>query len=61
MTGEEMIEKFQCPGCVAGSSPKECKNYRLGKSWGETCENHVIGTSILGVGHFALGLPKGVL
>lgn len=52
----EMVEKFQCPGCVCGSDTK-CGKFKQ-DSHG-ACANHVLGTFMLGVGHIALGLPKG--
>lgn len=59
-----MIKQFQCAGCVCGSDPKTCPAYRFkaipwGASTGFTCDGHVLGTRMLGVGSFALGLPKG--
>jgi hypothetical protein len=53
-----MIEQFQCPGCVCGSDTK-CGKFKPHEQYGATCQSHVLGTSILGVGHIALGLPKG--
>ncbi len=60
MTELEMVEKFQCPGCVCGSDTN-CGRYNLRKDpmEGFTCKSHVIGTSMGGIGHIALGLPKG--
>jgi hypothetical protein len=65
MTGNEMIEEFVCPGCVGGMDTK-CKNQPCiqpvegpNDAAGVCCEAHVLGASILGVGTFALGLPKG--
>ena len=56
MTFEGMTERFQCPGCVSGSSPA-CGSYEKGS--GDSCEGHVLGTAAYPGGHFALGLPKG--
>ena len=54
-----MIEKFQCPGCVCGSDTT-CSYLKFDDTtWGFRCEGHVIGTTIMGIGHVALGLPKG--
>lgn len=53
----EMIEEFQCPGCVAGSYPKCLELYDDGKCF--YCKRHVLGTCRLGIGSWALGLPKG--
>jgi hypothetical protein len=55
----KIIEEHQCPGCVAGSSTK-CGEFRPEKdNWGISCTAHTLGTSVLGVGPFALGMPKG--
>lgn len=53
---EQMTEKFQCPGCVAGSNIK-CGNYKSGEY--NACESHVLGTFISTQGNVALGMPKG--
>lgn len=58
MTEIEMIEQFQCPGCVAGSDTK-CGSYESMGYGYATCKAHVLGTFVLGVGNFAIGLPKG--
>ena len=56
MTREEMIEKFLCPGCVAGSDTK-CGHY---KAEDDGCAGHVMGTTVFPAGiTFALGMPKG--
>lgn len=55
---KKMVEEFQCPGCVCGSDT-ECGKFKPNKEYGAKCDGHVLGTSILGVGHMALGLPKG--
>lgn len=62
MTDEDriraMVEKFQCPGCVAGSDTK-CGYYKVDPSC-PMCTGHVMGTMMLpGPGNFALGVPKG--
>jgi hypothetical protein len=60
MTEIELVEKFQCPGCVAGNT--ECGKYEPANPAGPgsvKCESHVLGTWA-GIGNnFALGLPKG--
>lgn len=57
MTRAEMVERFQCPGCVAGSDT-QCGSFRpSGENGG--CLAHVLGTFSPGSGSFALGLPKG--
>lgn len=53
-----MVERFQCSGCVAGMNT-ECGKFKPDDSYGFTCQGHVLGTSIIGMGHIALGLPKG--
>lgn len=58
MNIKQMIGKFQCPGCVCGSSTN-CGKYQSDEKPGDMCENHVLGTYLGGVGHFALGLPAG--
>ena len=58
----DMIEEFQCPGCVCGSSPREdCfRPAPLMDGWPRfNCNAHVAGTMVLGIGSFYLGLPKG--
>lgn len=53
-----MVEKFMCPGCVCGSNTKDgC--YKPENNYGHSCGGHVLGTMILGIGHIALGMPKG--
>lgn len=54
----KLIEKFQCPGCCAGSDMK-CGAFKLSKGYGVSCLGHAPGTFIIGGGTFALGLPKG--
>jgi hypothetical protein len=53
----EMVEEFQCPGCVCGVDTK-CGQYKYDVDH-QTCMSHVLGTSVLGIGNFALGLPRG--
>lgn len=54
---KELVERFQCPGCVAGSDT-DCGVYKY-EPYELRCVNHVIGTQ-LGLGnHVAIGLPKG--
>lgn len=56
----KMVERFQCPGCVGGGDTK-CGRYVPDTSrGGHRCSGHVIGTVIMpGVGHIALGMPRG--
>jgi len=59
-TFEQMVEEFQCPGCVHGGDT-HCHLYKPSKEMGKggMCEGHVLGT-MLGLGNsIALGLPKG--
>jgi hypothetical protein len=58
MTEQEMIEKFVCSGCVGGMDTT-CGQFKDLENDAAGCQNHVVGTSILGLGNFALGLPKG--
>lgn len=53
----EMVEEFQCPGCVCGSDTS-CGRYNFSED-DKKCTGHVLGT-MLGLGNsIALGLPKG--
>jgi hypothetical protein len=52
-----LIEEFICPGCVCGSDTN-CGKFENGPTEG-SCKEHVLGTFILGLGNFSLGLPKG--
>jgi hypothetical protein len=59
----QMIEKFQCPGCVCGLNTTKCDKFNiedLGRNSFQ-CSGHVVGTRILGVRSnlLVLGLPKG--
>lgn len=63
MTGEEMVKEFLCPGCVCGMDTT-CGRYARGKgSYSAAgyfdCTGHVLGTTIMGVGNIALGMPRG--
>lgn len=53
---KDLVEKFQCPGCVCGSDTN-CGQYKPNPEVG-SCMSHVVGT-IVGGRHVALGLPKG--
>lgn len=50
----QMVEKFQCPGCVCGSDT-QCGRFEWNTAM---CVGHVLGT-FASYGHFALGLPRG--
>jgi len=56
----EIIQEYQCPGCVNGSDPQTCEKFKLFEqnldNWFK-CENHWPGTSVNGQ-QFHLGLPK---
>jgi len=58
---KELVEKFQCPGCVAGMDI-ECGSFKLADDINDgacQCVGHVLGTH-MGLGNpVALGLPKG--
>lgn len=63
-TKEEMIDEFQCPGCVCGISTKDCAKYKFEEDPSDKyffCNGHVPGTNIGAheLGRFCLGLPKG--
>ena len=58
MTPIEMVEKFQCIGCVCGSDT-QCGKFELYSEYGNLCGSHVLGTSSSIGWSFALGLPKG--
>lgn len=58
MNVTEIIEKFVCPGCINGSDT-QCGNYKPSDHYGHMCDVHVLGTRMTGIGHLALGLPKG--
>lgn len=51
---KNVIEEYQCPGCVCGSN---ITCYEKGDSL--ECKKHVAGTTISHIGQIFLGLPKG--
>jgi hypothetical protein len=57
---KDMVEKFQCPGCVAGINA-QCGAFDLQGTpqEGQTCAGWRPGTTSVGIGSIALGLPKG--
>ena len=56
---KEMIEKFQCPGCVCGMDTS-CVKFYEDKAWNYfCCEKHVPGTRINLAFSIMLGMPKG--
>jgi len=54
MNVKELVELYQCPGCVSGGDTS-CYE----KSDNLECKKHVCGTVIPGIGHIYLGLPIG--
>lgn len=62
MTEIELVEKFQCPGCVCGGNT-QCGAYKPStEEGGIMCRGHVLGTSVMlgnGMWNIALGLPQG--
>lgn len=55
---DELIEQYQCPGCVCGSDT-ECGKYEFDEG-NNNCKGHCIGTMVSGgVGKILLGFPKG--
>ena len=57
---KELVEKFQCPGCVVGMDVT-CGSFVMPDDIGEAaqCTGHILGTH-KGLGNpMALGLPKG--
>lgn len=60
VTENEMVQEFQCSGCVSG--PFEDCYQRVQEDASASsfrCGKHCLGTTILGRGRIALGLPKG--
>ena len=57
---KEMIEKFQCPGCISGSNTTcgSCKCEEIDNIF-FNCAAHYPGTREIGIGQLYLGLPKG--
>jgi hypothetical protein len=54
---KELVEKFQCPGCVCGMNT-DCGEYNYDHRE-MRCVSHICGTQ-LGLGNvIALGMPKG--
>ena len=60
----KMIDEFQCPGCIHGTDPETCSQYKLivtndaNHTW-FACENWRPSTFMGGVGRICLGLKKG--
>lgn len=60
----EMIDNFQCPGCIHGTDTSDCEQYKLfedsnGSAKMFHCKNWRPSTFFSNVGRIALGLPKG--
>ncbi len=56
MEVKELVEEYQCAGCVCGDS-FEC--YEKVDGTGVECDKHVAGTYISGIGKIFLGMPTG--
>ena len=55
---KEMVDTYQCPGCVGGSSTEDGCYIERTSSY-EGCSAHVSGTTSLSTGKFFLGMPTG--
>lgn len=60
MTVEDMIQRFQCPGCMLGSDIT-CGEYQIDifSHGGAKCKSHALGTLIGFNNAIAIGMPKG--
>lgn len=52
----EAIREYNCPGCMHGPEAPRCPQYAPDA---RGCSGHYPGTMGLGIGTFALGLPRG--
>ena len=52
---KDIIEEYQCPGCVGGSDISCFKKADVGLQ----CDAHVAGIRMLGAGRLFLGMPRG--
>ena len=52
---KNIIEEYQCPGCVCGSDITCFEKNDIGIG----CGKHVVGTMATGRGRFLLGMPTG--
>jgi hypothetical protein len=52
----ELVEQYQCPGCMNGPNPSECPQFSEA-NYG--CANHHAATGMAPHGLLFLGLPKG--
>jgi hypothetical protein len=60
----QMIDTFQCPGCIHGTDPETCSKHKLSQDTPGSffyCVNWRPSTFMGGVGRIALGLPRGFL
>lgn len=55
---KQMIERFQCCGCVCGPDTK-CSESDFENKYGFRCRAHVPGTTSVPGGRVYLGLPRG--
>lgn len=61
----QMVNEFQCPGCIHGTDPETCPKFELsddrlgGKPLYFACKNWRPSTFMSGVGRICLGLEKG--
>ena len=55
----QMIDKFQCPGCIHGTDPEECPKFELIDDGCFHCKNWRPSTFLGGIGRSAIGLPRG--
>lgn len=53
---KNLIETYQCPGCVAGPNPNSCESFLQGP---HGCTGHRAGTFMFPAGQILLGLPRG--
>lgn len=58
---KQMIEEFQCPGCMHGPDTKDCAQFKPERDGSMAqCIGHVPATAVFpAVGRIVLGLPKG--
>lgn len=54
-----LVEKYQCPGCCAGTSTSDKCYKPCTEGEDRSCQNHGAGTIIPGIGPVNLGLPLG--
>jgi len=60
MKAKDLIDLFQCPGCLCGINPWDCEHYKPQDFHNHVCcLGHTIGTMVIPIGYIAIGLPKG--